>query len=235
MKLVTFYVLLSGSFQSLCASYQEEKTYYLFRRINDYTGIPFDATLFYQSLGPLIVQSLDGEILAKKLYFIDVGTYSHLQSVVILRVLAKNSEDANKLCKQFLRKRRMGEQSQLLILIFENLTEISQYLLWIKELLQLMWQKYVLNVVILIGGNERGLVTAYTYLPFTANGFRVVKLVQWTYSTEKDFPRHRIVNLFGATIPVSIELEELRVIASKTTPSRFYGVDGNLAEVIRQR
>lgn len=245
MKPIAFLAVYSWYSIANARETNQTASKYLFTAENHVNG---DATAvsgvnsLHIELGPLILQTLHSKVIENKAFDqAGLGTYGHPQTAVLLTVLVNNSQEAIELCQRFIRKRRMGEQTQLLLLMFETMIKNDEFSLWIQKLLDIMWQKNVLNVAVMFNNIEveeqssRSLV--YAYLPFTEYGFRVLNMTKEKYLAERDYFQRKVTNVFGTTITVSMELEELRVIKSNAPMPvpRFYGVDGDLAELVRER
>lgn len=243
MKLNTFLVFYSCSWYSFANARSTNRTarnvlFYAKARVNGEANSLAGINSLHKSFGPLILQTLDSKVFKNRpLYQTGFGTHGHPQTAVFLRILVNDNQKAIELCQRFIRKRRMGEQTQLLLLMFETIIKNDGFSLWIRKLLKIMWQKNVLNVVVMFNNIEEHSSLVYAYLPFTEYGFRVLNMTKEKYLAERDVFQRKVTNVFGSIITVSMELEELRVIrGNEQMPmSRFYGVDGDLAELVRER
>lgn len=154
--------------------------------------------------------------------------------VVLLR--ANHGDQFMELCGSFVNDWKFCRQK--LSFVFEDEVEGGDALQWLERMFHFLWQNKLLNVVaVLQMFGQRAQM--FTYAPSTPMGFRVLNIssVVSTNAATMDGVLSNSSRVYGATLRVSMEPEELRVIRPgvNDTKAGFYGVDGDMAELVRER
>lgn len=144
-----------------------------------------------------------------------VMSFANTSSKVIQRAL-KNLE-----------KFSANKKHQKYLVIIEEILKKTLFKSWLREIFKLMWQKNVLNVIVIFYLDKK--VHIYTYNPFDPDNYFI-----------KIHPRHfrdvyyrNLGNLHRYPIYVSMYVDGVRSFGK--SEHGFDGVDGNLAELLEEK
>lgn len=102
-----------------------------------------------------------------------------------------------------------------------------------RNIFQQFWDQDILNVVIVL--NIGQLMKLYTYMPFTTSGN--IELVDITHRQRENLFYDKLNNIDGFRLKVAMHSDEVRAIPYNCSDGqvRYYGVDGFIANVVRER
>lgn len=190
---------------------------------------------FSQSI-PLVIQTLELNIHHRHLpQQRNAELCSDRNQMVLILLGANRSSQVLEMTENIASRWKFCRQK--LSLVFENEVAGEDTLDWLERVFRIMWQNKIPNVVAVLKA-VGPMAQMFTYVPFTPTGFRVMNIpvANTNIAIDEVFP-NRVRNLYGTTLTVSMEAEVLRVIppAVNDTKMGFYGVDGDMAELIRDR
>lgn len=183
---------------------------------------------------PFVVQTLDQNV--NSYIFRQIhGSGRHLTFDHISFTVNNENIDPIVWCKKMLQKQQKMDDMYI-ILDIEIMTDIADLNLWLQQIFFVLWQKNILNAIVLINYIDEQLI--FTYQTITTMELKVVQLLNGTVNwARNEHVYGGLSNLNVKNLIVSMEPEELRIIEPQDNDMRniYYGVDGDLAELVRDR
>lgn len=127
-----------------------------------------------------------------------------------------------------------GEQFYRLILLLPAKPDDAQ---WFQSFFNLIWKKKILHVIVVIWRpDQTNTIELWTYKPLNKDSIQLQTIKFTPNLTENDMFFNKIIGLYGETVTVVMERDQLRVIAdANANGSRYFGIDGELAELMREK
>lgn len=174
---------------------------------------------------PLIIQTLDikSSSVHQRQFIADVCKGKQTQLVTIL-LRANRSEDIVELAERFARRWQFCRQKFVFVVEQEMVGDDARH--WLHRLFRVMWQFKMINVIVVLNKGTQVFVYAQ---PASNVAVEEINISLGESATLR--------NLYGATVNVSMEPTELRVIEPGVNDKKvgFYGVDGDLAAMMQDR
>lgn len=121
---------------------------------------------------------------------------------------------------------------KLFVMVLEELNDKQ----WLNRFFTKVWRKRIFNVVFAVWRphSAEAMLQMWTYVALNQERVNESSVPVTSRLTEADMFPNKITQLNGERIRVSMELDEIRAYKIGNS-SRYYGTDGELAELMREK